>query len=245
MLAVRVDNSAQPNSRWYSGSGIYRHVRVIVTDPIHVAHWGVFVTTPEASSAVGQGLDPHASGERIGRRRPASPSRPRLLDKAGKRAGSAQSKLTIAPGKRRRSRAGDRGRESRPVVAGFARAVPRRVDGSQRRQGHRRGDDALRHPHAGVVGRKRTAAERQAHQADGRQRPSRQRAARRCGVRSRRRAQGRAAESGRAQRGANGAQSAVARVSGCLRPARPAGARRAVRHLEGAQGQVRLRQRLR
>ena len=33
VLAVRVDNSAQPNSRWYSGSGIYRHVRVVVTDP--------------------------------------------------------------------------------------------------------------------------------------------------------------------------------------------------------------------
>src|SRR5437588_282633 len=50
VLAVRVDNSAQPNSRWYSGSGIYRHVRVVVTEPAHVAHWGVFVTTPEVSN---------------------------------------------------------------------------------------------------------------------------------------------------------------------------------------------------
>ena len=50
VLAVRVDNSAQPNSRWYSGSGIYRHVRVVVTDPVHVAHWGVFVTTKQASN---------------------------------------------------------------------------------------------------------------------------------------------------------------------------------------------------
>ena len=50
VLAVRVDNAAQPNSRWYSGSGIYRHVRVVVTDPMHVARWGVFVTTPEVSS---------------------------------------------------------------------------------------------------------------------------------------------------------------------------------------------------
>jgi beta-galactosidase len=49
VLAVRVDNSEQPNSRWYSGSGIDRHVRVVVTDPVHVAPWGVFVTTPEAS----------------------------------------------------------------------------------------------------------------------------------------------------------------------------------------------------
>ena len=49
-LAVRVDNSAQPNSRWYSGSGIYRHVRLSITGPVHVAHCGVFVTTPEAST---------------------------------------------------------------------------------------------------------------------------------------------------------------------------------------------------
>ncbi len=50
-LAVRVDNSAQPNSRWYSGSGIYRHVRVVVTDPAHIAHWGVFVSTADFSTA--------------------------------------------------------------------------------------------------------------------------------------------------------------------------------------------------
>ena len=51
VVAVRVDNSMQPSSRWYSGSGIYRHVRVVVTEPIHVAPWGVFVSTPEASTA--------------------------------------------------------------------------------------------------------------------------------------------------------------------------------------------------
>lgn len=46
VLAVRVDNSAQPNSRWYTGSGIYRDVRLVATSAIHVAHWGTFVTTP-------------------------------------------------------------------------------------------------------------------------------------------------------------------------------------------------------
>ncbi|MDW5265448.1 MULTISPECIES: glycoside hydrolase family 2 TIM barrel-domain containing protein [Acidobacteriaceae] len=51
VLAVRVDDSEQPSSRWYSGSGIYRHVRVVVTEPLHVAPWGVFVGTPEATDA--------------------------------------------------------------------------------------------------------------------------------------------------------------------------------------------------
>ena len=49
VLAVRVDDSEQPSSRWYMGAGIYRHVRVIVTEPVHVAPWGVYVRTPEAS----------------------------------------------------------------------------------------------------------------------------------------------------------------------------------------------------
>ncbi len=45
MLAVRVDNSLQTNSRWYSGSGIYRHTWLLVTGKVHVDRWGVVVTT--------------------------------------------------------------------------------------------------------------------------------------------------------------------------------------------------------
>ena len=53
VVAVRVDNSRQPNSRWYSGSGIYRHVWLTLASPLRVGHWGTFVTTPrvEAGSA--------------------------------------------------------------------------------------------------------------------------------------------------------------------------------------------------
>ena len=50
IISVRVDNSKQRNSRWYSGSGIYRHVWLVVTSPMHVAQWGVTITTPEISS---------------------------------------------------------------------------------------------------------------------------------------------------------------------------------------------------
>jgi beta-galactosidase len=47
VIAVKVDNSQQPNSRWYSGSGIYRNVWLTVTGNVHMDHWGTFVTTPE------------------------------------------------------------------------------------------------------------------------------------------------------------------------------------------------------
>src|SRR5437867_3890110 len=49
VIAVRVDNSQQPNSRWYSGSGIYRHVRLVTTGPMHVDQWGTYITTPSVS----------------------------------------------------------------------------------------------------------------------------------------------------------------------------------------------------
>ena len=52
VVAVRVDNSDQPNSRWYSGCGIYRHVWLTKTAPVHVAHWGVFA---DASVVKGKG----------------------------------------------------------------------------------------------------------------------------------------------------------------------------------------------
>ena len=45
VVAVKVDNSDQPNSRWYSGCGIYRHVWLTTTASIRIAHWGVHVMT--------------------------------------------------------------------------------------------------------------------------------------------------------------------------------------------------------
>lgn len=50
VIAVRVDNSEQPNSRWYSGCGIYRNVWLTKTSPVHVDEWGTYVTTSEISN---------------------------------------------------------------------------------------------------------------------------------------------------------------------------------------------------
>jgi beta-galactosidase len=50
VLAVRVDNSRQPASRFYEGAGIYRHVWISIVDPVHLAQGGVYVTTPSVSA---------------------------------------------------------------------------------------------------------------------------------------------------------------------------------------------------
>lgn len=51
VLVVRANNIPQPASRWYTGAGIYRHTRMVIKNPVHIVHWGVFVTTPEVSTA--------------------------------------------------------------------------------------------------------------------------------------------------------------------------------------------------
>ncbi|QOG03351.1 beta-galactosidase GalB [Flavobacterium sp. MDT1-60] len=49
-IIVKVDNSKQPNSRWYSGSGIFRNVWIETTDKLHVAQWGTYITTPKVTA---------------------------------------------------------------------------------------------------------------------------------------------------------------------------------------------------
>ncbi|MCU7549407.1 DUF4982 domain-containing protein [Chitinophagaceae bacterium LB-8] len=52
VIAVRL-NTEELGSRWYPGAGIYRHVRLVKNNPVHVGHWGVFVTTPSISDKKG------------------------------------------------------------------------------------------------------------------------------------------------------------------------------------------------
>ena len=55
VIAVKVDNSDQPNSRWYSGCGIYRDVRIVKTNPVHITQWGTYITStvnPDGTASV-------------------------------------------------------------------------------------------------------------------------------------------------------------------------------------------------
>jgi beta-galactosidase len=95
VIAVKVDNSHQPNCRWYSGSGIYRHTWLLATSRVHVAYWGTFVTTPQVSK--------DAATVRIKTRvRNDGPSAARctlvtsLLDKDGKTVQTAEATQEVA-----------------------------------------------------------------------------------------------------------------------------------------------------
>lgn len=93
-LVVRVDNAQQPSSRWYSGSGIYRHVRLVVTNPIHVPEWGVYVTTPQvsptsASVLVRTQIENHGAGVA------KVLVRTTLLDATGRRVASGSLPVTL------------------------------------------------------------------------------------------------------------------------------------------------------
>jgi beta-galactosidase len=95
VVAVRVDNSRQPNSRWYSGSGIYRHVWLTLVDPLHVARWGTYVTTPRADSAgadvvVRTRVENDASAANRGTLRSV------VLDGAGREVARAETTLALA-----------------------------------------------------------------------------------------------------------------------------------------------------
>ncbi len=54
IIAVKVDRTAYVDSRWYTGSGIYRKVQLVKTNPIHIKQWGIQITTPKVSSKIAE-----------------------------------------------------------------------------------------------------------------------------------------------------------------------------------------------
>ncbi|MBN2389989.1 MAG: DUF4982 domain-containing protein [Anaerolineae bacterium] len=97
VLAVRVDNSQQPDARWYTGSGIYRHVWLIVTDPLHVAHWGVFVRTPLATASVAR-VEVLTQVQNERDQEKACILTTTVVDAEGNAVATAESRHPIAPG---------------------------------------------------------------------------------------------------------------------------------------------------
>jgi beta-galactosidase len=53
VLAVQLD-TVRWGSRWYPGAGLYRNVLLVKTSPVHVGHWGVYITTPSITPAAGE-----------------------------------------------------------------------------------------------------------------------------------------------------------------------------------------------
>lgn len=101
VVAVRVDNSDQPNSRWYSGCGIYRHVYLVSTDNVHVSHWGTWINAEvQASGAAVFKLDVELDNE-TGRAKKVTVVNT-LLDASGKAVGSSSSAVKLLAGASRK-----------------------------------------------------------------------------------------------------------------------------------------------
>jgi beta-galactosidase len=98
LLAVRADNTIQPASRYYTGAGIYRHVRLVVTNPVRIEQWGVYISTTNVS-------DKRASLNlqvKVNNETSSSNSivlETSLLDPSGKIVQSTESKQSIPSGK--------------------------------------------------------------------------------------------------------------------------------------------------
>ncbi|MES2923564.1 MAG: glycoside hydrolase family 2 TIM barrel-domain containing protein [Verrucomicrobiota bacterium] len=97
-LVVRADTSAQPASRWYSGAGIYRHVRLVTAHPVHVEPWGVYVTTPEATEAEGT-VKIQTSIKNTSDKAGKITLRTALVGPDGKSVSTVNSEATLDPGK--------------------------------------------------------------------------------------------------------------------------------------------------
>ena len=95
-LVVKVRNEGK-NSRWYSGSGIYRHVWLKVTDAVHVAQWGTYITTPQVSAAAAR-----VAIKTSVQNQSAEPQQVELsttlLDQQGRKAGTATSTQRLEAG---------------------------------------------------------------------------------------------------------------------------------------------------
>lgn len=97
VIAVRVDNAMQPNSRWYSGSGIYRNVWLVTTHKIYVDQWGTFITTPEITASSAK-VKINVTVKNTGKKKSGVTVRTSLYDSQSKLVTGISSDLAVMPG---------------------------------------------------------------------------------------------------------------------------------------------------
>ena len=96
VLAVKVDHREVADSRWYTGSGIYRNVYLLATAPVHVQQWGVAFTTPQVSKSAATGKVA-VSLTNAGAKAAAVTVTSTLLDARGQAVATAKQVVTIKP----------------------------------------------------------------------------------------------------------------------------------------------------
>ena len=119
---IRVDVTAQEDARWYSGAGIYRNVKLVVGDPVHLALDSLWVTTPEIDDELAV-VAVTAVVENDGLVTLPTSVETEIVDDRGVVVASERSPLTSFPRRsatvRQRLAVSDR----RPVESGYAHAV--------------------------------------------------------------------------------------------------------------------------
>ncbi len=100
LVAVRVDRTNVADSRWYPGTGIYRHVWLNVTGPVHIGRWGAYITTPVANETEALiSIETPVVNET--RAEAVAAVVTKILDAKGQEVGSAKEEQKIAAGKER------------------------------------------------------------------------------------------------------------------------------------------------
>jgi alpha-D-xyloside xylohydrolase len=100
VITIKVDNSQQPNSRWYSGSGIYRNVWLTKVDPVHVDLWGTYIVTPRVTTRRAL-IEVRTTVANSGKVAAGAKLTSTLLDANGNRQGSVTSTLNLNAGAKR------------------------------------------------------------------------------------------------------------------------------------------------
>ena len=96
-IAVRVDHSLSADSRWYTGSGIYRNVWVVYANPVHIGQWGVYAY-PEVKKGTGT-LNVEVVVENASSAKSSVTVLNELVSKDGKVVAKSSQKLDVAAGK--------------------------------------------------------------------------------------------------------------------------------------------------